>query len=482
MAVVVLGTDADDRDARPDGVQKGGRRGGSTPVVRHLEEIDARLRRGDRTRREQRGVHVLFGVAHQQEATGAEPHVEDDRDVVDAAPGLGRRLRHGAGPRPECADCDAIEEEAAAGGHPLRRSALPGQLIGERLPARAGAAHPGRRDPGDPVPPQQQGRPAHVVLVGVRQQEQVQPPIPWRDPVIELSQQAVRIGTGVDQDPSAGRPLEQDRVALAHIEHGEVEPSVGAARQDHDEGRTGSGDQQGESVEDAGMGVGRSSAARGSRTGGRGAGARGTGGSRTGGSRTGARHADETRRGKEPTGPLAHAPAGRAQHGERRGGGEQPRRGRVEGDAGTGHGGRDAGDGDQGSQDDRAGRADDRTADLGCAERDEPSRGQCCGGGGHDRDDQRRCHEVGQRRHERDPPEVEQDERQRGGLRCERDAQRVDEPARRPQPSARRDDPFLEPRGQARAPREQPSRGGHGELEPGIADHVGIDGQHGHDG
>ncbi len=478
MAVVVLGTDADDRDARPDGVQKGGRRGGSTPVVRHLEEIDAKLRGGDRTLREQRRVHVLFGVAHQQEATSAEPHVEDDRDVVDAAPGLGRRLRHGAGPRPECADCDAIEEETAAGGHALRRSALPGQLIGERLPARAGAAHPGRHDPGDPVPPQEQGRPAHVVLVGVRQHEQIQPPIPWRDPLIELSQQAVGIGTGVDQDPSAGRSLEQDRVALADIEHGEVEPSVRAARQDHDEGRTGSRDQQGEPVEDAGMGVCRSSAARGSRTGGSRRGRR----CGTGGSRSGARQADETRRGKEPTGPLAHASAGRAQHGECRGGGEQPRCRRVEGDAGPGHGSRDAGDGDQGSQDDRTGRADDRTADLGHAERDEPSRGQCCGGGGHDRDDQRCRHEVGQRRHERDPPEVEQDERQRGGLRCERDAQRVDEPARRPQPSARRDDPFPEPRGQARAPREQPSRGGHGELEPRIADHVGIDGQHGHDG
>ena len=43
---------------------------------------------------------------------------------------------------------------------------------------------------------------------------------------VEQPQQAIRVGSGVDQHSAALRSLEQDRVALAHVEHGHVEPAV----------------------------------------------------------------------------------------------------------------------------------------------------------------------------------------------------------------------------------------------------------------
>jgi hypothetical protein len=39
----------------------------------------------------------------------------------------------------------------------------------------------------------------------------------------------------VDQHPSASRPLEEDRIALAHIEHRDVQPTVRAAAVDDDQ-------------------------------------------------------------------------------------------------------------------------------------------------------------------------------------------------------------------------------------------------------
>ena len=46
----------------------------------------------------------------------------------------------------------------------------------------------------------------------------VEPPIPRRDPPIELDQEAIGIRPAVDEQSAAARALDQDRVALADIE------------------------------------------------------------------------------------------------------------------------------------------------------------------------------------------------------------------------------------------------------------------------
>jgi hypothetical protein len=42
-----------------------------------------------------------------------------------------------------------------------------------------------------------------MILVRMRQHDSVDPPVPRRDPSIELDQEAIGIGAAVDQQPSA---------------------------------------------------------------------------------------------------------------------------------------------------------------------------------------------------------------------------------------------------------------------------------------
>jgi hypothetical protein len=65
---------------------------------------------------------------------------------------------------------------------------------------------------------EQQGEPGHVILVRVGQDQGVDPAIPRRDAAVEGDQQPVGIRTTVDQQPTAMRALDEDRVALSDIE------------------------------------------------------------------------------------------------------------------------------------------------------------------------------------------------------------------------------------------------------------------------
>ena len=57
-----------------------------------------------------------------------------------------------------------------------------------------------------------------MILVRVRQHHGVEPPVPWRDPSIELDQEPVGIGTAVDQEPAAARAFDEDGVALPDVQ------------------------------------------------------------------------------------------------------------------------------------------------------------------------------------------------------------------------------------------------------------------------
>ena len=58
-----------------------------------------------------------------------------------------------------------------------------------------------------------------MVLVRVREHHDVDATIPGRQDGVELGEDAVRVGPAVDEHPRAVAALDEDCVALAHVEH-----------------------------------------------------------------------------------------------------------------------------------------------------------------------------------------------------------------------------------------------------------------------
>ena len=71
-----------------------------------------------------------------------------------------------------------------------------------------------------------------MVLVRVRQDDRVDPPVPRRDPLVEDDEEPVRVGAAVDEEPAAARALDEDRVALPDIEHAHPR-DAGRSADDH---------------------------------------------------------------------------------------------------------------------------------------------------------------------------------------------------------------------------------------------------------
>ena len=182
--------------------------------MRHLEEVDARQALG-----EERRVDAFLDIAHQQEPAGPDVTEEDDRHVVDARPAIRRRRRHLTADRPQDPQVDVVHGEAVAGGdrEPDRRGRC-GELSQPGGVAGAGAAHPGFEDAGDVIALEKQGKTGDMILVRVRQDQRVDASIPWRDAAVERDEQAIGIGPAVDQQPTAARALDEDRVALSDVE------------------------------------------------------------------------------------------------------------------------------------------------------------------------------------------------------------------------------------------------------------------------
>ena len=215
VAVVVAGPHGDEGDAGTRGVQQRGAGRRCAPVVGHLEDVDPGEAAG-----KQPWVHVVLGVAGEQEATAVRLAEQDDRRVVDAAAG-GRGLDGDPGLRPQDRERHLVQAQPGT-----RRQRGPGRAAPQglvpRLPARARAVHPGLEDPAYPVPLQDPDEAGDVVLVRMRQDDEVDPAIPRRDAGIELHQQPLGVRPAVHQHPAAGPALDEDRVALPDIEHHEA--------------------------------------------------------------------------------------------------------------------------------------------------------------------------------------------------------------------------------------------------------------------
>lgn len=213
MPEVVVGADRDERDGGACGVEERRRRRRRTPMVGDLEHVEAGEAGGDEL-----GIDALLRVPREEEPAPGRSAEQHDRDVVDAGPRRRGRCRDRARARPQDLERDVAEAETGAGCEcPVRR---PDHQCGlEGCGAGAAPVHPRLIDMPDAISLEDSDQTGDVVFVRVRQDHHVDPPVPRRDHRVELGDDAVGIGAAVDEHASAVAALDQDRVALADVEH-----------------------------------------------------------------------------------------------------------------------------------------------------------------------------------------------------------------------------------------------------------------------
>ncbi|MEX1278308.1 MAG: hypothetical protein WEI16_04575, partial [Chloroflexota bacterium] len=245
MRVAVLVVDAGRNDGHgglDDGQERTGRpRVG--PVVADLQHVD-------RAQQPPLGKQRLDGrlrVPSEQSAETAIAQEANDGCVVDVA------IRHWAGDvvgrRKEDLELrPASERDDLAGAsrrHAGARLVLGGgQHLLVRLSVRRS---PAVHDQAHLVPAQDLAQSSQVVLVRVGQDHDLDSPLVERQSLADPPHGQVRIHAGVDQGGAPIRRLDQDRVALADVEHGQVQPAIrpgqdgGHGEDQHQAGRRASG-------------------------------------------------------------------------------------------------------------------------------------------------------------------------------------------------------------------------------------------------
>jgi hypothetical protein len=211
-------------------------------VVGDLEHIERSLVARD-AHRQQPGIDVVLDIAGEQHPSFAEAEVQHDRGVVDPAAVGRRRGRDLPTDGPADLRTDAVEGQAVTRSEAARGDAHAGKSLAERCIAGSGAQHPVLGDARDPVSSQQHRQPGHMVLVRVCEDHEVDAPVPRGYMPVEHGQQPVGVRTPVEQQAPTSRALDEDGVALAHIERRDDESRVPlddpheqpAADHDHDQ-------------------------------------------------------------------------------------------------------------------------------------------------------------------------------------------------------------------------------------------------------
>jgi hypothetical protein len=238
VAVGVGGPGRDDRNTWPDRTEKRVRRRRAAPVVGDLQEIDLRQTAG-----QQLGIDGVLDVAGQQDPSAINVSQENDRDVVDPRSRVRRMRRHGAWIRPQDTELEIVDCEVVAGRERAVRGSAPTQCRRPGLVAGTRTQHPRFVDAPNPIAAKEHCQPGDVVFVGMREDDGVEATVPWRQLLIEVHEEAIWVGPAVDQQSRAARALDQDRVALAHVEDrdpsravGSVDPREAEAHDGHRQG------------------------------------------------------------------------------------------------------------------------------------------------------------------------------------------------------------------------------------------------------
>lgn len=164
-------------------------------------------RRAERTWIEQEiGERVVRRIAGEEQGHAAERHAEDEADVLPAA--LGRRERRDL----ECTDTQTVARGERAARHARALRALAPQPCERHVLEAAwlhGEAHV--------VAVEDREQAGAVVLVRMREDDEVDPPLPRQEAAAEQGEQPSGIRTAVDEHDRAAE-LEQERIALTDIE------------------------------------------------------------------------------------------------------------------------------------------------------------------------------------------------------------------------------------------------------------------------
>jgi hypothetical protein len=236
VAIWVAGARRGHRHLRPGCLDEGFSRRGLAAVVRHLEQVDLRQSLG-----QERWVDALLDIAHQEHPARADLAQQHDGHVVDGRAAIRRFEGNLAADRPQDAQPDLIDGQAVPGPEAQAYWSAHGtEPTGPRGIAGTRSEHPRLEHAADAVALEQERQARDVVLVRMAQDDRVDPAVPRRDPPIEGHQQAIGIGSAVDEEPTALRAFHEDGIALPDVEDGDPGPSAGC-RGDHrtgDEQRT----------------------------------------------------------------------------------------------------------------------------------------------------------------------------------------------------------------------------------------------------
>ena len=441
VAVVVVRAERDQGDGRPDRGQQRRRRRRGAAVVGDLEQVDPRQAPGHEHR-----IHVVLRVAREEESPAVRLAQQHDRRAVDR-PAVRTRLRGHPGCRPERDEPDLANPEAGTGGECRPGRAAPQGGV-PRGPARTRPTHPGLVDLPDPVPLEHPHQARHVVLVRMRQDHDVEPAVPRRHPRVQLEQQPLRVRSTVHEHPGPVPRLEEDRVALADVQHHDP----GRAARDVADGDGRDGDDDDGDAERHPVAPRETRAVRGTGWGGR------------------VRHA----RPPSPTATTDRPDRGRGErdheHREEGDDGCQLDRDR---DGGERQPGREAHDAHDHVEQEPARQPECRGHD-----RRQPQHGRGAAGhrehaGTHRGRDERHDQQVDAGRYERQAAEREQHVGEGRGLGGERDPEALGEP-----PGEAAAGEPADPSTKRRRPGEEPGRGRDRQAEPRVADHRGLRQEH----
>lgn len=175
-------------------------------------------------------VHLLLRVAGEQEPALADPDVQYDRHVVDARACVGCFARNLAAPWPQDVDRGSIERQAGRGREGDVASRAAAEDLAEGGIAGSRPQHPRISNDLDSVPLEKQRQAGDMILVGMGEDDQIDPPIVGRNALVKARREQVRIRASVHQDAAAARSFQQDCVALSNVQHRHLEPVIRPAR------------------------------------------------------------------------------------------------------------------------------------------------------------------------------------------------------------------------------------------------------------
>ena len=151
-------------------------------MVRNLEDINPRQAASQQPR-----IHVVLGVTGQQEAAPGRLAKQHDGRVVYVPPGAAGGRLHAAGLRPQDADGDCPQtQDVTSCEHRAWRSP---RATKERIPCAppwAAAAHPGLKHAANSISLERPDQPRNMILVRMRQDDNVQPAVPRRHNGVEF--------------------------------------------------------------------------------------------------------------------------------------------------------------------------------------------------------------------------------------------------------------------------------------------------------